>query len=131
MESLRALVEKTGKALSNTECYLETHYQSVLAHFIQQEMKDWVVSREVNLSYQLPDGFVFGFGRIDLVVENKDECIILELKANVSTKECYLIKHMAQLRRYLRHYPKKKKSLRGMLVVFSPGECKIVTEENV
>jgi len=97
--------------------YKETHYQKLLAFYLQEN--DFIVSTEENITYSINDGkydIVIGYGRLDikLIDTVTEKHFIIELKVADSLK--YLKSYRAQLKRYLRHY--SKESTDGALIVF-------------
>ena len=117
MKAVQLAIERTAKELPQIFRYKESIYQKVLQHYLHKFLpSDSVISNEVNVPYKTSDGFVYAWGRMDLVVETPQEYIILELKANTSfekNKEDYF----SQVGRYIRHV-QTKKPVRGMLIVF-------------
>ena len=93
--------------------YREAAYQAVLGHLLKKA--GYKVKLEVGVVYRLPDGFVFGHGRLDMLVTNTEtnEHFILELKANVRPN---IQLHMGQLSRYLEHRPE---DATGLLIYFN------------
>jgi hypothetical protein len=95
--------------------YRETAYQAVFGHLLKKEGYD--VKLEVGVVYRLPppDLFVFGHGRLDMLVTNTETGaeFIIELKANVRPN---IQQHLGQLARYLEH--RQEKAI-GILVYFS------------
>ena len=78
MEIIRECIEETSKALNFHHYYLETHYQLVLTSLLRAKLdKSFSVSTEVVVPYKLENDFVFGYGRIDILVENKTNIFIL------------------------------------------------------
>lgn len=92
--------------------YPETCYQSLIRQLL--ERKGYFVRTEVVCPYVTGAGITFGYGRMDLLVELDDLCIVIELKANVSGR----IKATNQLKRYLKHYSTEKVKT-GLLVMFN------------
>ena len=85
---------------------------SVLGHKLEDE---FIVQMELGVVYRLPDGFVYGHGRMDMKLRNKKtgEQFILELKANVRPQ---IRPHIGQLSRYMEHCEDKAT---GILIYFS------------
>ena len=125
---LYVIVQKVCELLPRCFDYNEIHYQKVLARELSKDMRfgSFQISTEVNIPYCLDDGFTFGFGRADIVLENFDkrECIIIELKASVSGKFPSLNKYKAQVNKYVHHYKTNSKK-KGVVIVFSPSYQKI------
>ena len=98
--------------------YRENAYQAVLGHLLKKRYK---VRLEVGVVYRLPDGFVFGHGRLDMLVTNTntDEHFILELKANVRPN---IQQHMGQLSRYLEH---RHEEATGILIYFNGWDADV------
>ena len=112
MDDIIDCVKKTALLLKDA-MYLETHYQRVLAHLLQK--KDHVISTEVHVAYKLPDGLIFGSGRIDLLFETTQAIYILELKVHAKIQSV-----VGQLKRYMVHYPNpSQKTIRGCVVSFN------------
>ena len=106
--------KSAAQMLANAS-YLESHYQNVLIHLLQEEKI--IVSRELHINYLLPDGFCFGYGRIDLYIETIDTIYILELKINCVGSKVQAAKN--QLKRYMIHIPNPhKKQVKGCLINF-------------
>ena len=117
---VRTLVEqcinKTSEQLKN-EIYLEASYHNVLAHYLRQTGKFINVHCEYNINYRLPDGYVFGIGRADIVLETAQILFIIEVKASTSTKS--LSGAIGQLNRYARHIDNPaKKEIDGLVISF-------------
>ena len=99
--------------------YTENNYQNALLHTLRNKFpSNYILGREVPLVYKLSDGFIFGAGRIDILVETPEFVLILELKAQVDCK--YLKKFSSQTLRYVKHYNTDKPK-RGMCIIF--GSC--------
>ena len=100
-ERIIEIAEETARALSHAS-YRESCYQSVLMYKLKQA--GYKVQAECGVVYKLPDGFQFGHGRLDLVVEDTttDEVFIIELKANVRVNPR---RDLGQLARYQIHWP--------------------------
>ena len=103
--------------------YNETQYSKVLVRELQKSeiFKHYQISSEVNIPYQLNDGFTFGYGRADIVLENRatKQCVILELKACVNAKYVNLQKFRSQIKKYVKHhYTESDKH--GLIVIFNP-----------
>ena len=81
--------------------YRESCYQKALAHLLEPE---FIVRQEVHIVYKLPDAFVFGTGRADLVCHHRATgcVVIVELKANVNVN---LQRDIGQTARYMFHHP--------------------------
>lgn len=125
MEIIRECIEETNNLLNHRFYYLESHYQTVLVGLLRAKFGSiFSVSTEVALPYKLDNGIVFGYGKIDIILENETNIFILELKANHFKKNHKSF--LGQLRRYLYHCsnPKNKTKI-GILVVF--GEPATVT----
>ena len=99
--------------------YREAAYQAVLGHLLKNA--GYKVKLEVGVVYRLPDGFVFGDGRLDMLVTNTDtnEHWILELKANVRPN---IQVHMGQLSRYLEH---RNEDATGILIYFNGWDADV------
>ena len=93
--------------------YREHAYQAVLGHLLKKA--GYKVELEAGVVYRLPDGFVFGHGRLDMLVTDAEntESFILELKANVRPN---IQSHLGQLSRYLEHRPEEAT---GILIYFN------------
>ena len=99
--------------------YTENNYQNALLYTLAAEFpSEYILGREVPLTYKLSNGFIFGTGRIDILIETPERIVILELKANVDCK--YLKKFSAQTLRYVKHYPTDKPK-HGVCIIF--GSC--------
>ena len=99
--------------------YTENNYQNALLHTLATEFpSNYILGREVPLTYKMSDGHIFGTGRIDILLETPELVVILELKANVDCK--YLKKFSSQTLRYVKHYPTHKKK-KGMCIIFGSG----------
>lgn len=116
LKSLDAATKKVDKELNRSLLYSENNYQNALIHYLNGLLTNTAVSREVHISYQLSDGFVFGSGRADIVCETEKNVFILELKVNSDYK--WIKKHSGQTLRYVRHYPGQKKIV-GILILFN------------
>ena len=103
---LRILAHRVTTLLDTSLDYNETHFQKVLIRELQncKMFSEYQVSEEVVIPYQLEDGFVFGYGRADIVLRNATRCIIIELKAGVTIKQPQLKKYKAQVRKYCKHF---------------------------
>ena len=67
------------------------------------------------MAYRLPDGLVFGSGRIDIQFETPQSIYILELKVQAKIQSV-----IGQLKRYMVHYPNpSRKTIRGCIVSFN------------
>lgn len=124
---LQVVVQNVTEMLPRKYDYNELHYQNVMARELKASdaFGDYQVSTEVNIPYQLPCGFCFGYGRLDICLENREanQCVIIELKAGVSAKYPNLVKYRAQVDKYVRHYstPCEK---RGVVIIFNPSYTK-------
>lgn len=120
---LRVIVQQVTSLLPPMFDYNETHYQAVLERELlkSKPFNSYDISSEVVIPYQLPDGFNFGFGRADLILEdrNANRCIIIELKAGVSAKFQQMNKYKSQVRKYVKHYHTKCNKW-GVLIIFNP-----------
>ena len=100
--------------LLKTASYREAAYQAVFGHLLKKQ--GYEVQLEVGVVYRLPppDMFVFGHGRLDMLVTNTETGAkyILELKANVRPN---IQQHLGQLSRYLEHRPE---DATGLLIYF-------------
>ena len=125
---LQGVVERVIKLLPQSYDYNETHYQKVLAHELRKcdAFSSFEISQEVVIPYHLSDGFVFGYGRADLILLDHmaNSCIIIELKASVGIKFNQMEKYRAQLRKYMRHYHTRFRK-KGVLIVFNPCLSKL------
>ena len=116
METIIQTARDVHKFLPHSCHYNESNYHKAFAHLLQKNLPLYYsVSMEVPIPCQLPDGFVFGYGRADVVVESKDHVYIIELKVSHSDKRGPCGMH--QLRRYMYHYQTTKKK-RSLLVNF-------------
>ena len=125
---LQVHVKRVTELLPRKYDYNELHYQNVLARELRENstaFSDFQVSTEVNIPYQLPDGFTFGYGRCDICLENRktNQCVIIELKAGVSAKYINLVKYRAQVDKYVKHY-KTPCETRGVVIIFNPSYSK-------
>ena len=120
---LRVIVQKVTTLLPPSYDYNETHYQAVLVRELQNSktFSSYTVSSEVVIPYQLEDGFTFGYGRADLILEdrNANRCIIIELKAGVGARSQQLMKYKAQTSKYIKHHCTKCQK-RGVVIIFNP-----------
>ena len=110
-------VEEVKKELE--DLYLEVHYQNLLAHYLRKE--GCTVESEVVVPYKTSSGFQFGVGRIDLLVTKDEECMILELKAGVSSSGNTRRKAVQQAVRYQRHLDK---NVPAKVIFFATGGFK-------
>lgn len=115
-EPFRKAITKTHVELPCSYKYKESHYQKALEHYIHKFIPGVTISKEVTISFKTSDGFVFAYGRMDLVVETETEYIILELKANINIHN-KLNDVKAQLSRYMIHAETTKK-VTGLIVSF-------------
>ena len=113
-------IKQTYKELPSLLGYKESIHQKVLEHYLHKHVPDCSISKEVTITYKTSDGFVYAYGRMDLVLETLEEYIILELKANINFRAKQL-ECIAQLSRYMVHAQSEKK-VRGMLIVFGNHE---------
>ena len=119
IKQIRKCCEHVDFELDRYLHYTENNYQNALLHTLRTEFPmDFILGREVPLTYKLSNGFIFGTGRIDILIETPKFVLILELKANVDCK--YLKKFSAQTLRYVKHYPTDKIK-RGICIIF--GSC--------
>ena len=134
METITRTARTVNKILPHAYHYSESNYHKVFVHLLRKSLPLCSVSKEVPIPYQLPDGFVFGYGRADVVVESEECVYIIELKVSYSDKRpC----GMHQLRRYMHHYQTTKKK-RSLLVILggtlymeiddAPLKSKTITE---
>ena len=122
---LHVVVKQVTELLPREFDYNENHYSKCLVRQLQRHeaFREYEISSEVNICYKLPDSnFVFGFGRADIILENRQtkRCIILELKACVNAKYINLQKFRSQLKKYVRHYETDSVKT-GMIVIFNPS----------
>ena len=112
LRQIKTCVSETAQDLKDAP-YLETHYQNVLIHKLTQ--RGFIVSREVTIAYKLKNNYVFGHGRIDVLLET-DSCIyILELKIQAK-----LAQAVGQLKRYMIHIPNPhQKIIKGAVISFN------------
>ena len=118
--------DQTDKELDRNHAYTESNYQNALLHFLlsnQDFRSRYNVMREVHINYKLSDGFVFGHGRADIILDSPKISYILELKANVGSDTRHLRKYIEQCRRYMHNYSFDKPSSKviGFVVVFNSG----------
>lgn len=112
LQKIKNCVAKTSLELKDAP-YLENHYQNVLIHKLIN--CNFVVSREVVVAYKLPNNFVFGHGRIDVLLETEKVIYILELKIQAK-----LATAVGQLKRYMIHIPNpNRKIIKGAVVSFN------------
>ena len=118
---LRILAHRVTTLLDTSLDYNETHFQKVLIRELQncKMFSEYQVSEEVVIPYQLDDGFVFGYGRADIILLNAKRCIIIELKAGVTIKQPQLKKYKAQVRKYCKHFNSDVKKY-GVVIIFNP-----------
>ena len=121
---LQVVVKRVTALLPRELDYNETHYQKVLARELKlcDRFKNFEISTEVNIPYTLHDGFTFGFGRADIILENRalQECIILELKASVSTQWKNMQKFASQVNKYVHHHQTSSRK-KGIVIIFNPS----------
>ena len=124
MNRIQLAINRTAEELPAIFKYKEAIYQKVLQHYLHKYLSpEAIISSEVSVPYTTSDGFVYAYGRMDLVVETPREYLILELKANTpyeKNKQDFF----SQVGRYIRHV-RTNKPVRGMLIVFGRG-CPIV-----
>ena len=113
---LKKATEYVDRELDRCLLYTENNYQTCLLYTLKNLQPNLIVNREVHVNYRLSDQFIFGSGRIDILVETDTHAFILELKANVDCK--YVRKYQAQTRRYVQHY-ETSKIKQGILIVFN------------
>ena len=112
IKKIKQCVAATAQDLKDAP-YLESHYQNVLIHKLIA--KGFVVSREVVVAYKLLNNYVFGQGRIDVLVETNKFIYILELKIQAK-----LAQAVGQLKRYMIHIPNPNgKIIKGAVVSFN------------
>jgi hypothetical protein len=109
-------IQRTHKELHGGFKYKEAHYQKALEHYIHKTIPGIVISKEVQVTYKTTDGFVFGYGRMDLVLETDTQYIIIELKAHINMGQ-KRDEVKAQLARYMIHADTNKK-VRGVIAAF-------------
>jgi len=121
---LHVVVKKVTELLPREFDYNENHYSKCMVRELQkhESFKEYQISSEVNICYKLSDNFCFGFGRADIILENRDtkRCIILELKACVNAKYVNLQKFRSQLKKYVRHYETDSNKT-GLIIIFNPS----------
>lgn len=83
--------------------YLESHYQTVLAYYLQKD--GFTVMTEVPIVFKTSFGLQFGVGRLDIVCEKNGITTILELKSQINFSHSNIDKTCNQIQRYLEHYP--------------------------
>jgi hypothetical protein len=112
--------QDTAQMLSHAS-YREAAYQTVLTHLLEKEFE---CRMEVQVLYKLADNFIFGHGRIDIVVKDPKtgEVVIVETKANVRPNRR---QHLGQLARYMEHY-KKPSNVTGLLLYFNGWEDHVI-----
>lgn len=129
---LRVIVQQVTKLLTPSLDYNENHYQTVMVRELQncETFNSYQISTEVVIPYQLDDGFTFGYGRADIILQNSKRCIIIELKAGVTVKHPQILKYKAQVSKYVKHY-RNSRVKNGVVIVFNPSywnrEFKMVT----
>ena len=104
--------------------YNETHFQKILIRELRacKLFSGYQVCEEVVIPYQLDDGFVFGYGRADIILRSSTRCFIIELKAGVSVKPIQMTKYRAQVRKYVTHFPVGEGfSKLGVVIIFNPS----------
>ena len=111
-------VLKTSQMLGS-ESYLESCYQRVLAYYLRSSGKYLNVNTEYQINYRLPDGYVFGYGRVDILIETFQKNIfIIEVKQKLRK----LDEARNQLKRYVRHIKiPNGKIVDGQIVNFFGG----------
>lgn len=119
---LRVIVQQVTKLLTPSLDYNENHYQSVLVRELQHcnIFNSYQISTEVVIPYQLEDGFTFGYGRADIILQNSKRCIIIELKAGVTVKHPQISKYKAQVSKYVKHYQNTRRK-HGIVIIFNPS----------
>jgi hypothetical protein len=116
--ALQIACTKTDNSLEKGLFYSEFNYQNVLLYFLIKELPSNVIlSREVNIPFALDNGFAFGYGKADIVVESDSFVFILELKANVDMR--YSRKYCGQVLKYAEHFNSMKTRI-PYLIVFGP-----------
>lgn len=130
LDMIKSAIDEICELLDTNLLYLENHYRTALAHILSKRLPEYSISQEVPINYNLSDGFIFGYGRMDIILENEQNIYILELKANVSMKQCNMDKYISQIRRYLHHLDSIKNKI-GMLIIFNAEETKLITEMNL
>ena len=110
---IKHAVCRTNDELLIDHSYSEAQYQNALRHYLQKLLPHASCATEVVLPYRTTDRFVFGYGRIDILVETEDSVTIVELKI----RGAKLLGAENQTRRYMAHY-KTEKPLFGVVVVF-------------
>ena len=127
---LKSCCKTTDEELDNLHGYSESNYQNALIHFLlsNDDFKTrFNVLKEVHINYQMSNGFIFGNGRADIILENNNCCYILELKANVGTDSRHLRKYVEQCRRYTHNYSLIKTCpVKGYVIIFNSGCCPII-----
>jgi hypothetical protein len=122
LKSFMSILQKCCKycqeELDPVLVYTESNYQNTLVHYLIKSMPEANVQKEIQVIYRLSDGFIFGNGRMDIVVETKNTCFILELKSNVDAARKYNSRFSGQTNRYVQHFETQKKKY-GILVIFS------------
>ena len=105
------------------DIYLEVHYQNLLGHYLRRE--GCTVESEVVVPFKTSSGFQFGVGRIDLLVTKGAECLILELKAGVSSSGNTRRKAVQQAVRYQTHLDK---NVPAKVIFFATGGYKNIVD---
>ena len=105
-EHLKNACVKTDQSLEKSLYYSEYNYQNVLLHFLAYEFPHQVISKEVSIPFKLDDGFTFGYGRADIIIESEEFIFILELKAHVDMRFCR--KYCGQILKYAQHLQSEK-----------------------
>ena len=125
---IESCVDVTELNLDSSHNYLESHYQNALLHYLREshDLKKHTIHKEVMINYRLSDGFIFGYGRADIMIETDEECHILELKSGVALSPKCFGKYFAQCRRYVAHHETTKKKS-GYVVIFNSG-CSAITK---
>ena len=124
-ELIRLCCDLVDRQLNRTHSYSESNYQNALIHYLLSNSDPkTTICREVNIVYRLANGFVFGSGRADIIIESEKDCFILELKANVDGK--HIKKYFGQCARYVKHYRTNLKKT-GLIVLFNCN-CKPIIQ---
>ena len=121
-EAIKQCIQSVEKNLEQRLHYSEANYQNALIHFLQKSevLKTYNVMREIVVSYKLSDNFVFGHGRMDILLENDTTSIIMELKAGVGSESKNMRKYFAQCSRYMTHYETTNNKI-GYVIIFNSG----------
>ena len=121
---LQGIVQRVTKLLPASFEYNESSYQAVMARELKKSKAfgSYLCSTEVTIPYKLDDGFYFGYGRADIILEDRKmkRCIIIELKAGTSAKYQQCCKYKAQVSKYVKHYNTSCVK-RGVVVIFNPS----------